>query len=106
MNLRWSDVDLLNNFLVVRNSEGFKTKSGHERRVPVAGPPLEMLQKLRSKCADDLDSSFFVDREGLPVKPDRVSKRFKFFARLVKLDERRDCPTDRRACVSPYDEDL
>ena len=29
-----------------------------------------------------------MDREGLPVKPDRVSKRFKFFARLAKLDER------------------
>ena len=88
VNLRWSDVDLVNNFIVVRNSEGFKTKSGHERRVPVAGPALEVLQRLRSGRADDLDGPVFVDRDGLPVKPDRVSKRFKFFARLAKLDER------------------
>ena len=47
MNLRWSDADLVNNFIVVRNSEGFKTKSGHERCAPVAGPALEVLQRLR-----------------------------------------------------------
>ena len=51
MNLRWPDVDLVNNSIVVRNSEGFKTKSGHERRVPVAGPALEVLQRLGSTSA-------------------------------------------------------
>jgi site-specific recombinase XerD len=30
----------------------------------------------------------FIDRRGLPVKPGRVSKRFRTFADLAKLDER------------------
>lgn len=45
--LRWGDVDLQNEFLWVRNREDgtFKTKSGSERTVPLAGDALNVLRK-------------------------------------------------------------
>jgi integrase len=80
-NLRWSDVDLDNGFLHVRNrSDGsFTAKSGHERRVPLRGDALDRVRDMHDARTDDLDGPVFTDKNGNPVKLDRISKRFKFF---------------------------
>jgi len=88
LNLRWSDVDLEHGFIIVRNREDFQTKSGHERSIPLAGDAVEVLRRLDTERTDTLDGPVFLDAGGLPIKPVRVSKRFKDFVRLAKLDER------------------
>jgi site-specific recombinase XerD len=107
LNLRWADVDLDAGSLLVRHRDSFKTKGGAERRVPLAGDALATLRRMwRGRLAraerDDpgLDGPVFIDRRGLPVKPTRVSHRFKDMARLAGLGERVHFHTLRHTCAS------
>lgn len=88
--LRWQDIDLDNQLAHVRNRRdgSFTTKSGSERSVPLAGDALEVLEALKEKRGDNLDGPVFLDGRGLPPKPARVSKRFKFYVRETKLKNR------------------
>lgn len=90
INLRWNDVDLENGFCAVRNrADGsFTAKSGHERTVPLRGDGLERLRAMNEVRTDDLDGPVFTDKNEHPIKPDRVSKRFKFYVREAKLKNR------------------
>lgn len=56
--------------------------------MPLAGPALEVLQRLHAEEAPEPDTYVSTDRRGLPIKPDRVPKRFRHFADLAKLDSR------------------
>ena len=89
--LRWRDVDLNHRLLTVRNRGEEKTKSGHERAVPLRGAALELLIRMDeegSSGLDHLDTPVFSDKDGNPIKPDRCSHRFKFFVRKAKLKDR------------------
>ncbi len=86
--LRWQDVDLSSGLLHVRNRDGERTKSGHERTLPLAGDALEVLQRLQAERTDELDGPVFIDGRGVPVKAGRLSHRFKFFVRKAKLPGR------------------
>ena len=87
LNLRWADVNLDAGRLVVRNRDGFTSKNGRERLVPVVGRALESLREMYG-ARDPLDAApVFVDGDGKPLKPDRVSRRFKFYVRKAKLPE-------------------
>jgi len=88
LNLRWGDIDLADGMLYVRNREGFTTKSGHERPVPLRGRALDRLRAMHQRSAPRPDTPVFLDGRDLPPKPDRVSKRFKFYVRKAKLPER------------------
>lgn len=91
VNLRWRDVDLNQQLLTVRNQEGgHTTKSGHEHRVPLRSSALSVLQRRQQERTDSLDGPVFTDRSGRPIKPDRVTKRFKHFVRKAKLREREE----------------
>lgn len=87
--LRWQDVDLENEMLYVRNRADFTTKSGNEHAVPLRADALRVLKEMHAARTDDLDGPVFTDEDGTPLKPDRVSKRFKFFVREAKLDGRK-----------------
>lgn len=90
LNLRWGDLDLESGRLVVRNRDGFTAKNGRERTVPLRGDALETLRKM-NKARSPLDEEpVFVDADGDVPKPDRVSKRFKFYVRKAKLSRRKD----------------
>ena len=86
-NLRWQDVDLDTQMLSVRNRDEFKSKSGHERALPIRGDALKVLRRLDSE-QEESQEFVFVDRRGLPVKPNRATKRFKFFVREADLSEK------------------
>jgi integrase len=88
LNLRWADIDLDDGMLYVRNRNSFTTKSGHERPVPLRGDALERLRQMRDRAGSTSDTPVFLDSRDLPPKPDRVSKRFKFYVRKAKLPER------------------
>jgi site-specific recombinase XerD len=90
LNLRWGDVDLHAGRLVVRNREDFTAKNGHERVVPLAGDALDTLQAMHD-ARDPLDGApVFVDAKNDVPKPDRVSKRFKFYVRKARLKHREE----------------
>ena len=85
LNLRWGDVDLESGRLMVRNREDFTSKSGCERTVPLRGDALEALRAVREARSPLDDEPIFADANNQVPKPDRVSKRFKFYVRKAGL---------------------
>ena len=88
LNLRWVDVDLEAGRLHVRNRGEFRAKSGQERFVPLVGDAHEILREMYEKREPISNEQVFVDARGKSSRPDRVSKRFKFYVRKAKLPER------------------
>lgn len=88
LNLRWGDVDLEDEMLYVRNRADFTTKNHSEHAVPLRGDALRVLREMQEARTDNLDGPVFTDKNGKPLKEDRVSKRFKFFVCKAKLDGR------------------
>ena len=83
--LQWADVDLAGRSIHVRHRGDFRTKGNAERRVPIRGDAEHVLGEMHEP---DLSGSVFTDREGEPIRPDRVSHRFKHMVRKAGLDER------------------
>ncbi|MCS4180183.1 integrase [Salinibacter ruber] len=90
LNLQWGDLDLDAGRLVVRNREGFTAKNGNERTVPLRGDALDTLQEMYEARTPLDNEPVFVDADGEVPKPDRVSKRFKFYVRKAKLSDREE----------------
>ena len=90
LNLQWGDVDLESGRLVVRNREGFTAKNGSERSVPLRGDALETLREMDDARSPLDNEPVFVDANDDVPKPDRVSKRFKFYVRKAKLSDREE----------------
>jgi integrase len=82
LNLRWEDVDTDRGIIHVKNRDGFRTKSGAERTVPVRGRALDTLRRL------DGDTFVIVDRKGNRPKANRLSRYFKDMVRAAKLKDR------------------
>lgn len=91
--LRWTDVDLPQRLLTVRSRSGAETKTGHERQLPLRGDALDVLTRLHAEThtgdGHAGGGAVFTDRDGQPVKLDRISKRFKFFVRKAKMPDRK-----------------
>ena len=88
--LRWSVIDLESHLITIRNTEDFTTKSGHERRIPVAGVALEVLQRLNTERTTETDSYVFTSRRGHKGDKEKLndeytSKRFLHYVRLARL---------------------
>lgn len=90
LNLRWRDVDVEAGRLVVRNRDGFTAKNGNERTVPLRGDALDALREMYEARTPLDNEAVFVDANGDVPKPDRVSKRFKFYVRKAKLSDREE----------------
>ena len=69
VSLRWSAVDVQGGFLTVRNTEAFTTKSGDERRIPLAGDALSTIRRLHAARADDLDGYVLTGTGGGRLNP-------------------------------------
>jgi site-specific recombinase XerD len=90
LNLRWVDVDLDGKKLLVRNRDDFRAKNGQERFVHLVGNALDVMRRMY-EARDPLPNlPVFIDDRGKPPRPDRVSKRFKFYVRKAKLKNRED----------------
>lgn len=87
-NLNWGDVNHVSGQVTVRNRGEFKTKSGHERTVFVAGDALDVLRTLRATVTSpNPDDAVFRGVSGGRLNATYVSKRFKKFVRLAKLKD-------------------
>ena len=90
--LRWGAVDLPGRMIHVRNADGFTTKSGHERAVPLVGEARAVAARLdaeRRERGEPFDRRAFVlsGADGGPLNGSYASKRFRKYRRLAKLPE-------------------
>jgi integrase len=90
LNLRWGDIDLNAGRVFVRNREDFKAKNGQERTVPLVGEALQVLREMSQNRVPDPNDIVFLDPKGKSPRPDRVSKRFKFYVRKAELKDQDD----------------
>jgi len=86
-NLRWSAVDLSTGFLTVRSSEGFETKSGHERSVYVTGEARAVLGRLWKSDLPSARDHVFTGVGGGRLNDEYLSKRFLKYARMAGLPD-------------------
>jgi integrase len=84
LSLRWSDVDLDNRLIHVRNSEVFTTKNKRNRLIPMN----ETLHKMLSHRKHATSCDFVFHRNGRPLNPDPVSRGFKRAVRRAGLNDK------------------
>jgi site-specific recombinase XerD len=68
--------------------EGLRLKGRSERTLSIADDASETLSKMQSRWDPASTDIVFLDDRGEPVKPDRVSRRFKFYAEKAELADR------------------
>lgn len=85
--MRWSWINLDMGIVTVRSNNGFITKSGHERMIPVRGEALDVLRCLHNQRNTEQDCCVFTGTGGDPLNATYVSKRFKKYVRLARLPE-------------------
>ena len=98
--MRWSWIDIETGFITIRNHGDFRTKSGSERSIPMAGDAFEALQRLSAARADDLDGLVLTGVGEGRLNPNLVSRRFKYYVRLAKLPEHIRFHSLRHTCAS------
>jgi site-specific recombinase XerD len=84
--MRWDWIGFHPPSVTVRRGEGFRPKSHHERHIPIAGDAADVLLRLH-RDKDSEGSHVFRDDHGRPLRPGRVSKAFKKYARQAGLSE-------------------
>jgi integrase len=76
INLLWDHVSREDRLLVVANTESFTTKSATERKVPLSGVAVEVLERRAKSSASGY---VFTHRNGR-IRPDYLSEAFKRYA--------------------------
>lgn len=82
LNLTWSNVDLDNRQLHIRNTDDWTTKTKKERTLPFNNVVYKLLINLSNEC------DYVFHKNGEKLKPGFVSKSFKKCVRLAGLNER------------------
>ena len=90
--MRWSWIDVKTGSITIRNGHGFRTKSGHDRSLFVAGEARAVLDRLYSERSHAGDGYVFQSRRGWDgdqekLNEEYVSKRFKHYTRMAGLPE-------------------
>lgn len=83
--LQWQDIDLQERCLYVRHRGDFRTKGNAERRVPLRGDAEKVLGQMHEV---DISGPVFTDRDGDPIRANRVTRRFKDMVEEAELDDR------------------
>ncbi|MEX2191581.1 MAG: site-specific integrase, partial [Bacteroidota bacterium] len=80
-NLKWKDVDLERRLIRVSNSETFTTKTGKTRTVPMNERVYVLLKDRNTHMHEEHVFTF----EGKPIRPDFLSRKFRFCIRKSGL---------------------
>lgn len=84
--LRWGAISLSERKVEVRNSHGFKAKSGEERTIFLAGDALAVIERRAAERTSDDETAFVFTRpDGTPLNGDFLSKQFRKYADDAKL---------------------
>jgi len=86
-NLRWSSVDLHNKLVKVQNTDDFRTKSGHERSVPLVGEALRVVERLAAERTGEVDDFVFKGIKGGKLNGRHLTRRFCHYRRQARLPE-------------------
>ena len=81
LNLRWADVDLERQMVLVQNSPTFKTKQGKRRVLPLNEIAMYILRGRRGRTRSDYVFTF----HGEKVREDHLTRRFKRAVRRARL---------------------
>ena len=82
INLLWSDIDLPNRLIRIRNKEDFTVKTMRPRTIPINKDLFRLIEGLPRRS-----DHVFVDRKGMPLKGGYVTKKFKQYIRSAGLSE-------------------
>ena len=83
VHLQWSNIDLEREVIRVENSEGFTTKSGKGRIIPLNKLLLDLLISIRP----NQDQSYVFSRKGNRYSAGFISHRFKLYIRALGFNE-------------------
>lgn len=90
VNMQWSWIDFRNNIITVSNTNGFKTKSKKERKIPmndtVKNILVNRLPKIRK--INVKNDYLFCKIAGIKLNEDFVSTKFKKSVRDAKLNDK------------------
>ncbi len=98
--LRWEHVDLRRRALRIANGDGFRTKTGRERTLPLAAPPYGVLAGLRERAGAGGAPWVFPSATGRRLHPNYLSRRFKAMARAAGLPDHVCFHTTRHTAAS------
>jgi integrase len=84
LNLEWSGIDLDKRLILVVNSEGFLTKTGKMRVVPMSDKVLELLREIRG---EDQKPGTAFELNGRRVNKSYVEPKFREYRKDAGLQE-------------------
>jgi integrase len=84
LNIRWNNVDMLNQTITIQSDANFKTKTGKRRTIPMNPQVFELLTK---KYSENRDALVF-NLNGKQIEKDLVHRRLMRSVRKANLDTR------------------
>jgi integrase len=81
LNLRWCNVDLDRKLIRISSQDGFVTKTGRSRIIPLNDDALELLDRLRTAGK----GTYVFAQRGEPLKPSYATHSFKRYVRAADL---------------------
>jgi len=91
VNLEWRDLDYKERVLIIRNKEGFYTKSGKNRKIPLTNNILEIiteLKEIKDKIVRIENDYLFIKENGNNYNRTNLSMEFKSYIRKIGLSEK------------------
>jgi integrase/recombinase XerD len=85
LSLGWADIDFEHKLISISSSQGFVTKTGRFRRVPMSETVFELLSRRKLTASA---SPFVFHRKGFQLLPSYVQHKFKEYIRTLGFSER------------------
>jgi len=83
VNLRWEDVDLVRRIIHIQSHEGFRTKNGKYRIIPLN----DAVYNLLVEKAKQTKKEYVFTRRGYKMGESYITHRFKYYVRKAELSE-------------------
>jgi site-specific recombinase XerD len=94
INLQFKDIDFHNELITIRNKDGFNTKSGKIRQIPMNKSIRELVRTMYSKDniieldRTNIDCYVFQKLNGYKYNPDYITHKFKKYLRCAGISEK------------------
>lgn len=83
LHVEWTDIDLINGVLSIRNKKDFTVKSKKERNIPLHSLLIDELRVFTRRS----ETLLFTDMNGKKFRSQFISKKFKKIIRKLKIDD-------------------